>query len=509
MDCQKSAAAILRCIDRTEGPNVVERQESWVSMTIQAQNSRAEKPDPMQESSGRSLRGYGVGVSSVTATRDNDCRDDEKLMEAVVERGNMIAAFKRVVGNKGSAGTDGMTVDELKSYLDEHWERIKSELLEERYVPQPVKEVEIPKPDGGVRKLGIPIVVDRMIGQALHQVLEPIFAPGFSAQSYGFMRGRSAQQAVEKARGYVKEGLRWLVDIDLEKFFDRVNHDILMARIARKVKDKRVLRLIRRYLQAGIMSAGIATVRTEGTPQGSPLSPLLSNIMLDDMDKELERRGHKYVRYADDCNIYVKSRRAGERVMKSITAFLEQRLKLKVNSSKSAVDRPWKRKFLGYSMTSETKPRLKVAERSVERLKDKLREIFRRGRGRNIKRVIEELSMVLRGWIQYFKLAEVKNIFEELDQWIRRKLRCVKWRQWKRVYTRAKNLMKRGLEKDRALKSAMNGKGPWWNAGASHMNEAFKKTYFDTMGLVSLLDTILNIRNQPRTAVYGTVRTVV
>jgi RNA-directed DNA polymerase len=469
----------------------------------------AEKADPIPKSSGRNLRGYGVGASSVTVRKENDCRDREYLMEAVVERGNMTAAYKRVVGNKGVAGADGMSVNELKPYLDEQWERIKSELLEDRYRPQPVMEVEIPKPDGGVRKLGIPVVMDRLIGQGLYQVLEPIFAPGFSAHSYGFMRGRSAHQAVEEARKYVEEGNRWVVDIDLEKFFDRVNHDILMSRIARKVKDKRVLRLIRRYLQAGIMVDGLETARIEGTPQGSPLSPLLSNVMLDDLDKELERRSHKFVRYADDCNIYVQSQRAGERVMKSITEFLERRLKLKVNASKSAVDRPWKRKFLGYSMTSEAKPRLKVAKRSVERLKDKVREEIHKGRGRNIKKVIEDLSRVLRGWIQYFKLAEVKNSLEELDEWIRRKLRGVLWRQWKRGRTRAKNLMRRGLTKERAWKSAMNGRGPWWNAGASHMNEAYKKFDFDKMGLVSLLDTILVIRNQSRTAVYGTVRTVV
>jgi RNA-directed DNA polymerase len=365
----------------------------------------AEMPDPIPESSGRNSQGYGVGTSSVTAMKGSYCRDSMKLMEAVVERGNMTAAYKRVVGNKGSAGTDGMTVDDLYPYLCVEWERIKSELLEDRYHPHPVREVEIPKPDGGMRKLGIPVVADRLIGQGLYQVLEPIFAPEFSEHSYGFMRGRSAQQAVEKAREYVENGFRWVVDMDLEKFFDRVNHDILMSRIARKVKDKRVLRVIRRYLQAGIMVGGLEMARTEGTPQGSPLSPLLSNIMLDDLDKELEQRGHKFVRYADDCNIYVRSKRAGERVMESIREFLEKRLKLKVNGKKSAVDRPWKRKFLGYSMTSEKKTRLKVAPQSVKRFRAKLREIFRKGRGRNVGKVIKELTPVLRGWHSYFKLV--------------------------------------------------------------------------------------------------------
>lgn len=431
------------------------------------------------------------------------------MMEAVVERGNMIAAYKRVLGNKGSAGVDGMKVDGLKPHLGENWERIKKELLEGRYQPQPVRQVEIPKPEGGVRKLGIPTVADRLIGQAIHQVLEPIFDPGFSESSYGFRRGRSAHQAVRKAREYAAGGRRWVVDIDLERFFDRVNHDILMARVARRVKDKRLLRTIRRYLQAGIMTGGLETARREGTPQGSPLSPLLSNIMLDDLDKELERRGHAFCRYADDSNMYVRSRRAGERVMASITQYLEKRLKLKVNRTKSAVDRPWKLKYLGYSMTNEAKPRLQVAPKSVKRLMDKLRETFRKGRGRNMGKVIEELKPVLRGWANYFALSEVKAPIEILDQWIRRKLRCILWRQWKRPYTRAKKLMKRGLDKTRAWHSAQNGRGPWWNAGASHMNEAYKKSYFDKMGLVSLLDAILTAQKRPRTAVYGTVRTVV
>src|SRR5437879_2965505 len=313
-------------------------------MTKETQDSMAEKPDPIPGESGRKPQSPGVGASSVTARKEHDCRESERLMEVVVERRNMTAAYERVVRNRGSSGIDGMTDDELKPNLTGEWERIKSELLEDRYKPQPVLQVEIPKPDGGIRKLGIPTVVDRLIGQAIHQVLEPIFDPGFSESSYGFRRGRSAHQAVEQARRYVAEGRRWVVDIDLEKFFDHVNHDMLMARVARKVKDKRLLRLIRRNLQAGIMIDGLETVRSEGTPQGSPLSPLLSNITLDELDKELERRGHAFCRYADDCNIYVRSRHAGERVTASVTMFLGRKLRLEVNKNKSTVNRPWKLK---------------------------------------------------------------------------------------------------------------------------------------------------------------------
>src|SRR3989440_4062800 len=343
--------------------------------------------------------------------------------------------------------------------------------------------------------LGIPTVIDRLIQQALHQVLSPLFEVSFSESSYGFRPQRSAQQAVLKAREYVREGRRWVVDIDLEKFFDRVNHDIMMSRLARRSKDKRVLRLIRRYLQAGMMSEGVTTARREGTPQGGPLSPLLSNILLDELDKELERRGHKFCRYADDCNIYVQSRSAGERVMKSITSFLERRLRLKVNAEKSAVARPWERKFLGYSMTSNREPRLKVARESVKRLKEKLREIFRRGKGRNLAKLIEvELTPLLRGWMNYFRLAEVKGIFDELDSWIRRKLRCLIWRQWKRILARAKGLMRRGLREAQAWESATNGRGPWWNAGASHLHAAFPKSYFDRCELLSLRDHRLRLQ---------------
>ena len=465
-------------------------------MTARDADSMAEKSDTRTWGSGRKSRESGAGASRVTARREDSSPESEQLMEAVVERENMITALQRVTGNRGAAGVDKMTVEELKPYLKEEWKRIKEELLADEYRPSAVLKVEIPKADGkGMRKLGIPTVIDRLIQQALHQVLSPIFEPDFSESSYGFRPGRSAQDAVRQARAYVSEGRRWIVDIDLEKFFDRVNHDILMSRLARRIKDKRVLRLIRRYLQAGMMEGGLVTQRREGTPQGGPLSPLLSNILLDELDKELERRGHKFCRYADDCNVYVRSRSAGERVKESITRFLERRLRLKVNEEKSAVDRPWKRTFLGYTMTWHREPRIKVAENSVKRLKMKLREILRRGRGCNIGRLIEEeLTPLLRGWMNYFRLAEVKVIFEELDSWIRRKLRCVIWRQWKRPLARTKGLMKRGLERDRARKSALNGRGPWWNAGFSHMNEAFPKSYFDRCGLVSLLDQRLKLQ---------------
>ena len=459
-------------------------------MSSRDADRRAEMLDSHPEGGQRNWREEGLGASSVAATRDNSAPEAEQLLEAVVERENMWRALKQVERNKGAAGVDELTVAQMRAYLREHWPRIKEELLSGNYQPQPVLKVEIPKPGGkGMRMLGIPTVIDRLIQQALHQVLSPRFEPHFSESSYGFRPQRSAHQAVLKARQYVRAGRRWVVDIDLEKFFDRVNHDILMSRLARRIKDKRVLRLIRSYLQAGMMANGLTTMRSEGTPQGGPLSPLLSNILLDELDKELERRGHKFCRYADDCNVYVRSRSAGERVLKSLTIFLERRLRLKVNAEKSAVARPWERKFLGYSFTSQREARLKVAPVSVQRLKEKLRAIFRHGRGSNLSRLIEEeLTPLLRGWMNYFRLAEVKGIFEELDGWIRRKLRNLIWRKWKRPFTRAKKLMERGLEKAQALKSAMNGRGPWWNAGAAHMNAAFPKSYFDRCGLLSLLE---------------------
>jgi RNA-directed DNA polymerase len=438
---------------------------------------------------GRNLPGTGAGAEVCTAAVGRTKPEALRLMEAAVERGNMLCAYERVVKNAGAPGVDGLTVAEFKTWLQAHWKSIRQALLAGEYMPAAVRKVEIPKPQGGVRTLGIPTVLDRLIQQALHQVLQPLFEPEFSESSYGFRPGRNAQQAVKAARSYVAEGKRWVVDIDLEKFFDRVNHDVLMARVARQVKDERVRKLIRRYLEARLMEGGVASARTEGTPQGGPLSPLLSNILLTDLDRELEKRGHRFCRYADDCNIYVGSKRSGERVMTAITAFLEQRLKLRVNAAKSAVARPWQRKFLGYSMTWHRKPKLKIAPPSRERFAEKVRKRLRSARGRSLKQVIEQLNPVLRGWVAYFRLTEVKGVLEELDGWIRHKLRALLWRHGKRNHTRAKNLMRRGLSEPRAWQSATNGHGPWWNGGASHMNAAYPKSWFDHMGLVSLLDT--------------------
>jgi RNA-directed DNA polymerase len=409
-------------------------------------------------------------------------------MEEVLNRENMLAAYHRVVGNQGAPGVDGITVDELESLIHQRWEAIREEVLSGTYVPNAVRKVEIPKPGGkGVRMLGIPTVLDRLIQQALLQVLQPAFDPTFSDHSFGFRPRRSAHQALDRAKEHIAAGHRWVVDMDLEKFFDRVNHDVLMSRLARRIEDKRILRLIRRYLQAGMMEGGIVSQRSEGTPQGGPLSPLLSNVLLDELDKALEQRGHRFVRYADDCNIYVRSRRAGERVLDSIERFLKKRLRLKVNREKSAVDRPWKRKFLGYTFTMHFQPKLKVAPESVKRLKGRLREMFRRGRGRSLRRVIGELRPVLVGWVSYYRKSEVRNVFEQLDQWIRRKLRVILWRQWKRNWTRAKEMTRRGLSHQQAWASATNGRGPWWNAGASHMNRAVPTRYLSQLGLVSLI----------------------
>ena len=431
------------------------------------------------------LQSPGAEVGPATAGRTKS--EDHSLMERVVERSNVWLAYQRVVRNKGAPGVDDVTVPEFKDWLKVHWPSVREAVLAGRYLPRPVRRVDIPKPSGGMRTLGIPTLVDRLIQQALHQVLQPLFEPTFSDGSFGFRPGRSAQQAVERARGYIRDGKRWVVDLDLEKFFDRVNHDVLMARVARRVSDVRVLKLIRRFLEAGMMRDGVMAARMEGTPQGGPLSPLLSNILLTDLDRELEGRRLAFCRYADDCNVYVSSRVAGERVMRGVRVFLEEVLHLRVNAAKSAVARPWVRKFLGYSVTAHRQTRLRVAPESVRRLMQKIREQLRQGRGRSLARTIETLNPLLRGWITYFQLTESRRVVEELDGWVRRRLRCLLWRQWKRPRTRVRRLRTLGLDAERARVSAGNGRGPWWNAGASHMNTALPTAYFTRMGLVSLL----------------------
>ncbi|MEX5365196.1 group II intron reverse transcriptase/maturase [Pseudomonas guariconensis] len=427
-------------------------------------------------------------VSTASATWTN--AEPDTLMEQVLAPANLRRAYQRVVSNKGAPGADGMTVSDLAGYVKQYWPILKARLLAGEYHPQAVRAVEIPKPQGGIRQLGIPSVVDRLIQQALLQQLTPLFDPLFSDYSYGFRPGRSAHQAVEMARAHVASGHRWCVEIDLEKFFDRVNHDILMACVERRIEDKCVLRLIRRYLEAGVMSGGAVSPRQEGTPQGGPLSPLLSNILLDELDRELERRGHRFVRYADDANIYVRSSRAGERVLASVERFLSWRLKLTMNRKKSRVAKAWKCDYLGYGMSGYQQPRLRVATTSLGRVRDRLRELLRGARGHKMANTIERINPVLRGWAGYFKLSQSKRPLEELDGWIRHKLRCVIWRQWKQRSTRARNLMRLGLSEVRACKSASNGRGPWWNSGASHMNQALPKKLWDQLGLVSILDTI-------------------
>lgn len=449
------------------------------------------------EEKARNAGRYAVGAETDVTTRRRTKAEWEResgLMDVVCERGNLWLAYDRVIRNKGAAGVDGIGIAEFKGHLKQHWPTIKASLLAGGYIPSPVRRVDIPKPQGGVRTLGIPTLTDRLIQQALHQVLSPIFEAEFSESSYGFRPGRNAHQAVKAARQYVAEGRRVVVDMDLEKFFDRVNHGLLMQKLSTKIEDGRVLRLIRRYLESGMMAEGIVSPRREGAPQGGPLSPLLSNILLTELDRELERRGHAFCRYADDCNIYVRSQTAGERVMASITRFLADTLKLTVNAAKSAVARPWERKFLGYSLTWHKAPKLKIAPTSLKRLEDKIREVLKGARGRSLKKVIDELNPILRGWMAYFKLAETRQALEEFDGRIRHKLRCVLWRQWKRPYTRARNLMKAGLTEERAFRSAFNQRGPWWNSGASHMNQAYPKSFFDRLGLVSLLDTMRRLQ---------------
>ena len=436
-------------------------------------------------------RNPGKAVGSVeidTASSGRTKAEPSLTMEAVITRSNMMLAYQRVVENKGAAGVDNLSVSDLKPWLKQHWLRVKETLTEGSYLPRGIRKVDIPKSDGNVRTLGVPTVADRLIQQAIAQQLSPLVEAGFSSSSYGFRAKRNAWQAVQQAQQFIQGGRRWVVDMDLEKFFDRVDHDILMSRMARIIEDKRLLKLIRRYLEADMWDGQEYVQRDRGMPQGSPLSPLLSNILLDDLDKELERRGHSFCRYADDCNIYVSSQKAGEHLLADIIQFLSRELKLKVNEQKSAVARPWKRKFLGYSFTWHKQARVKIAPQSVARLKDKIRSMTTGNCSRSVAKAIKELTPVLRGWMSYFRLTQVKGILEGLDGWIRRKLRCLLWRQWKRPFTRARNLMKAAIAEERAWTSAKNQRGPWWNSKASHMNQAFKKGWFENRGLVSLLE---------------------
>jgi RNA-directed DNA polymerase len=431
----------------------------------------------------------GTGPAACEASQASTALDPARaltacLMEEVCTRDNLNRAYARVKANRGAPGVDGMTVGELARWLKEHKEALIAALLDGSYQPHPVRGVQIPKPGGGVRQLGIPTVVDRLVQQALLQVLDPLLDPTFSASSYGFRPGRSAHDALAKAREYVVDGRVIVVDLDLEKFFDRVNHDMLMARLARRIADKRLLRIIRRFLQAGMMCNGVCVEREEGTPQGGPLSPLLANLLLDDLDRELEKRGHRFCRYADDCNIYVQSQAAGERVLASVTKFLEGKLKLRVNREKSAVAYVLERKFLGHRLLPGGK--LGIAPVSLQRAKDRIRQITRRNRGVELKRMISELNSFLGGWVTYFRHAACRGHLQDLDHWLRRKLRCVRLKQCKRVKPIADFLHRLGVPSKRAWITALSGKGWWRLSGAPSVQEALTLNWFDRLGLLNL-----------------------
>jgi RNA-directed DNA polymerase len=409
-------------------------------------------------------------------------------MEEICERRNLETALSRVRANKGAPGVDGMTVDDLVDQLKQQWPVIREQLLQGTYEPLPVKRVEIPKPDGGVRKLGIPTALDRFIQQAVLQVLQERWDPTFSPHSYGFRPRKSAHQAVAAAQGFITKGYRFVVDLDLEKFFDRVNHDILMGRIAKRINDPRLLRLLRAFLNAGVLEDGLVSPTDEGTPQGGPLSPLLSNIVLDDLDQELTQRGLRFARYADDCNIYVRSRRAGERVMASVTRFLTTRLKLKVNEAKSAVARPWERKFLGFSFTNHRQPKRRIAPKALERFKAKVRELTRRVRGVSLEQMAQTLSSYLRGWRGYFGTCETPYVLRDLDSWIHRRLRAFLWKQWRRGRKKFAELHKRNVPRDLAATTAGSCHGPWRLSKSPALHRAFPTAFFVTTLGIPLLN---------------------
>lgn len=439
------------------------------------------------EGRGEAPMAASVGTEPVAAERGHERQVSVGLTEAVVAGGNVKTALQRVRANKGAPGVDGMRVTQLPKYLRKHWPELREQLLNGSYQPQPVRRVEIPKPGGGVRQLGIPTALDRFVQQALLQVLQAQWDASFSEHSYGFRPGRSAHQAVAQAQEYIGAGCRWVVDIDLEKFFDRVNHDVLMGRVAKRVADKRVLKLVRSFLNCGVLADGLVSPTDEGTPQGGPLSPLLSNLLLDDLDRELERRGLNFARYADDCNIYVRSRRAGERVMASVTGFLARKLKLKVNAQKSAVDRPWKRKFLGFSFTNHHQPKRRIAPQSIQRFKQRVRELTSRNCGRSMDRVVVELSRYLTGWLGYFGFCQTASVLAELEEWLRRRLRCLQWKQWKRGRRRYQELTSRGVSSDEARQTVGSARSLWRLSRTKALHIALPKDYFTSLGLPRLV----------------------
>src|ERR1700689_443522 len=422
-------------------------------------------------------------TESLSTTNDPESpASTNRLMEEVCERENLKEALRRVKANKGSAGVDGMTVGGITDYLKQHWPAIREQLLKGTYEPRPVRRVEIPKPDGGVRKLGIPTVLDRLIQQAVMQVLQRQWDPTFSESSYGFRPGRSAHQAVAQAQQYIAEGYGWCVDFDLEKFFDRVNHDKLMGQIAQRVEDKRLLKLIRAFLNAGVMENGLVSPSVEGTPQGGPLSPLLSNLVLDELDRELENRSHRFVRYADDCNVYVRSERAGQRVMESISRFITQKLKLKVNEAKSAVARPQERKFLGFSFTAGPDIKRTIAPKSLERFKQRIRDITRTAKGVSLKTTMEELATYMRGWRGYFGFCETPEVLIALPRWVRLRLRAALWRQWKTPRRRRTALIALGVSGE-LRNMAGSGRGPWHLARSKALSVGLSNAHFKSLGL--------------------------
>lgn len=482
---QKSAEGVL-VTEGDEGPNgaregITERSRTRAMSAGMASEEQQQKLSPAIDNPPK----CGQGDETVADTPGGTDSVAVKVMERVVERENLHRALNQVRKNKGGPGIDGLTVERLADYLKAHWPAIRTQLLNGSYRPVAVKQVLIPKPSGGVRSLGIPTVVDRFIQQAVLQVLQGEWDQTFSQSSYGFRPKRSAHQAVARAQEYIRAGYRWVTDIDLEKFFDTVNHDVLMHRVRRRVQDDRVRILIQRFLRSGVHVAGVHRATSRGTPQGGPLSPLLTNLLLDELDKELERRGHRFVRYADDCNVYVKSRRAGERVLVSVRGFLERRLKLKVNEQKSAVDRPWHRRILGFTVSGGRHHyRRAVSTGAMDELKANVRRLTQRTRGRTLKQIIEELRVALQGWLAYFGFAEIRSPLAELDKWIRRKLRCYQWKQWGRAgYRRLRAL---GVSRELAWNTAKSAHGPWRLSRSPALNHAMDSAYFAALGLPTL-----------------------